>query len=159
VHRADDARVAAAAARAWIQRRGDLPVGRIGVDGQQGRGAQRHAGRAVPALRRSFGDQRALNRVQRLTRQVGQALDRGDRTVGYLAGPQLAGQFRLAVDKHRAGATRALAATNFDPGQAQLGPQPRQQAGIRPADLAGLAVDDGATHACDPRGRGLRRAA
>ncbi len=39
VPRGNDARIAAAPAQARIQRRGDLPVGRIGVDGQQGRGA------------------------------------------------------------------------------------------------------------------------
>ena len=152
VHRADDPRIAAAPAQAGVQRRGDLLVAGIGMRGQQRRGAQRDARRAVPALRRPLGDQRPLDRVQRLAAAPARPSIVVTERPATSPGSQLAGQHRPAVDEHRARAARTFAAALLDPGQAQLGSQERQQAPVRPADLARLGVDGSAAHVKAPPG-------
>jgi len=141
-HRASDPRVAAAPAHVRFQRRGDLAVTGVGVGSQQRCGPQRHARRAIPALRRPLRRQRPLDRVK--SSAARKPLDGGDRPARHLSQDGLAGQHRDTVVEYGAGAALALAAAGFRAGQAEIIPEQCQHApGRRPAQLARLAVHHG----------------
>ena len=103
--RVDDLHVPRAAAEVAEQRVRDLVAGRVGVLLEQRLRLQHDAGRAVAALRRAGGDEAVGPHAPLLVRQP---LLRHD--VLSLDARRLlrAGDDRLPVDDHRAGAARAL---------------------------------------------------
>src|SRR5215472_16933339 len=119
--RRDDIRVSATPADVAAHELADLFVGARPPLGKQRHRRHDLPGRAVPALERVTGDERALQRVQ--SALACQPLDRGD--LAALAGDRerQARQHPLAVRQHGARAARPLIAALLGPGQPQPLPQ------------------------------------
>ena len=115
-------------------------VGRFGIPLQQGLRPHHHAGDTIAALRRLLLDEGALDRRRRLDRS--QAFERRDLPALQQHQRRDAGQHRLAVDDHRAGAALAEAAAEFGGVELEIVAQHIEQRriGIR-VDLMVLTID------------------
>src|SRR5262249_29818957 len=134
-HRADDARVAAAAAEIARQRLAHLRLGRAWVLLQEGARGDDHAGRAVAALRGLLGDEGGLDRIGALGRA--QAFDRRD-------GPRLHGARgrdarpgSAPVDQDGAGAALREAAAEVGPGEPEVVSEHIEERRLRIVELDG----------------------
>ena len=111
VHRAQDAHMGAAAAEMRFQFGPNLRVGRLGVFLQQRLRPHHHSGNAVAALRRLLFHEGALDRRGRIDRA--QTFKRRHLLALKQKQRRDAGQHRLAVDDHGAGAALAEPAAEF----------------------------------------------
>ena len=129
LHRADDRRVAGAAAVGVLQALLYLQVGRIRVFVQQRLGLHDEPGRAEAALRRSVADEGILKRMQfgraagtvlGAGPRLGQSFDRQHLRALCLEGRVDAGVDRLAVDDYGAAAAFGLITADLGAGQPQV---------------------------------------
>src|SRR5690242_1010753 len=136
----DDLGVAGAAAEVAGESVLDLVAGGGGGVRQEGGAGDEEAGRAVAALRRATLGEGQLERVQGVV--ASKALDSGDGGILGFDGEQQAGEDRLAIHQHGAGATVAQLAAVLGASQVQLLTQHFEQGvGGRGGYLACLAVD------------------
>src|ERR1700732_4333593 len=110
-HGVDDGFVSGAAADVARDRVDDLLAGGGGVVVEQGLCRHQHARRAIAALRREMLREGALQRMK--IRPILEAIERLHRASFTGFRERQAGEVRIAVDQHRAGAASALAATEF----------------------------------------------
>ncbi len=137
-HRLDDFHVAGAAADVAAERLQDFVVARVGIFPQQpGRGHD-EARRAVAALRAELLVEAALHRRQLPV--APERLDGVDALARDRRRQRQAGQRRLVVDQHRAGAAFAAVAAGLGAGQAQLLAQEIEQQHVVRHRLAAVAA-------------------
>src|SRR5437588_3689786 len=140
-HRANDARVAPAAAEVASQRLPHLLLARArGVREQRARG-HHHAGRAVAALRGLLGDERRLDGIGPIVRA--EPLDGHDVLADDRARGRVARAHRPPIDEDRAGAALREAAPEFRAAQPEVVTQQVEEGhvGIVGLDLPDRAVD------------------
>ena len=134
----DDRLVAGAAADVAGDRLHDFGAARGGIAIEQRLGSHQHARRAIAAL-----GGKILGRSASAADAVGsllQAIQRLDGAAGHGLGQRQAGEMRLAVDQHAAGAAAALAAAEFRRHVADQFAQRDEQ--------VGAAIDENARHRC-----------
>src|SRR4051795_10692268 len=102
----------------WLQRGADVRLARAGFALEQRLGAHHHAGDAVAALRGLRLDEGLLHRSRFFRRA--EAFDRADLASLEDRDRRDAGEDRLAVGEHRAGAALAEAAAELGAVQAQI---------------------------------------
>ena len=131
---ADDALMGAAAAEMPVERVDDLGARRLGVAVEQRLGGHDDAGQAVAALAGLLVEEGLLQRMQLVRRA--EPLDGGHAAAGDRAGLARAGEDRLAVDQHHAGAALLQPAAVARAHQAEMVAQGLQQRrGLRHVDV------------------------
>src|SRR6185437_181631 len=140
MNRAQDPHMGAAATQIGLHLGADLRVGRLRIALQQRLRPHHHAGDAVAALRGLLFHESALDRRRRL--DGAEALQRRDLLAFEQQQRRHAGQYRLAVDDHGAGAALAEAATEFRGVEFQVVAEHVEQRRIRiGVDLMILTID------------------